>query len=81
MNEKHKPKKHEPCMHEWGRMGIVSFHRKNFCLASQCHKCEKKKTIRRLEYKTLVGNTALIIDDEVKGIFDMMGKLQIVERK
>ncbi len=68
-------------MHEWGRMGIVSFHKKNFCLASQCHKCEKKKTIRRLEYKTLVGNTALIIDDEVKGIFDMMGKLQIVERK
>jgi len=80
-HEKHKPKKQEPCMHEWGRMGVVSFHKKNFCLASQCHKCEKKKTLRKLEYKTLVGNTALIIDNEVKGIFDMLGKLKFVDRK
>lgn len=79
--EKHKPKKQEPCKHEWGKLGIVSFHRKNFCLASQCHKCEKKKTLRKLEYKTLVGHNALIIDDEVRGILNMIGKMEIVVKK
>ena len=80
-HEKHKQKKEEPCMHEWGKLGVVSFHRKNFCLASQCHKCDEKKTLRRLEYKKLVGYTALIIDDEVKKMFDAIGKMEIVVKK
>ena len=70
----------EKCKHVWGRIGVISFHRKNFCLASSCHKCDKKKTIRKLEYKTLAGQSALILDDEVHKMLDLIGKIKVVSK-
>ena len=67
-------KEKKKCKHIWGKIAVISFHKKNCCMASQCHKCNKKKTIRGISYSEFDGYTALIIDDYVKKILKLYSK-------
>jgi hypothetical protein len=64
MQKNNKEKKDSPCQHVL--LQILSFHRKDFCVALECTKCHMEETVKHLSYKKLAGRFGVLVQDKKK---------------